>query len=115
MVISVESTGNHAETPGGTTPPNPPGERGETVYLDKLAEELTHRGMEAWLMTPPGRMPSVYVTNPAARALEDNVYAVRGQDGMMWFWWSWAERISIADDLDLAASTIARVLSLPRG
>jgi hypothetical protein len=53
--------------------------------------------------------------NPTARALEDNVYAVRGQDGLCWFWWSWAERIAIVDDLDLAATTIARVLSLPRG
>jgi hypothetical protein len=97
-VISVESKGNH-----------------ESVYLDKLAEELTHRGLEAWLMTPNGRMPSVYVVNPTARALEDNVYAVRGQDGLCWFWWSWAERIAIVDDLDLAATTIARVLSLPRG
>jgi hypothetical protein len=97
MVISVESKGNH-----------------ETVYLDKLAEELTHRGMEAWLMTPAGRVPSVYVVNPGARALEDNVYAVRCQDGLCWFWWSWAERISIVDDIDLAATTITRVLSLPR-
>ena len=84
-----------------------------TVYLDKLAEELTNRGFEAWLMTPPGRVPSVYVTNPAARALEENVYADRGKDGLFWFWWSWAERISIADDLDAAATTIARVLAHP--
>ncbi|MBO0805783.1 MAG: hypothetical protein J2P25_22260 [Nocardiopsaceae bacterium] len=94
----MESKGNHAEV----------------AYLDKLAEELAHRGLEAWLMTPPGRVPSVYVVNPDARALEDNVYAVRGGDGLWWYWWSWAERISMADDLDTAASTIARVLSLPR-
>ena len=86
-----------------------------TVYLDKLAEELTNRGLEAWLMAPPGRVPSVYITNPAARALEENVYADRGKDGLWRFWWSWAERISIADDLDAAASTITRVLGLPRG
>ncbi|HWG03085.1 MAG TPA: hypothetical protein VG164_14710 [Trebonia sp.] len=55
------------------------------------------------------------MVNPAARALEDNVYAVRGHDGLWWFWWSWAERISIVDDIDMAATTIARVLSLPRG
>jgi hypothetical protein len=85
-----------------------------TVYLDKLAEELTNRGLEAWLMAPPGRVPSVYITNPRARALEENVYADRGKDGMWWFWWSWAERISLADDLDTAASAIIRVLSLPR-
>ena len=99
MVITVEAKGNHAES----------------VYLEKLAEELTHRGLEAWLMAPPGRVPSVYVVNPAARALEDNVYANQGKDGLWWFWWSWAERISIADDLDAAATAITRVLALPRG
>jgi hypothetical protein len=52
--------------------------------------------------------------NPAARALEENVYVDRGSDGLWWFWWSWAERISIADELDSAATSIARVLSLPR-
>jgi hypothetical protein len=99
MVITVEAKGNHAES----------------VYLDKLAEELAHRGLEAWVMAPPGRVPSVYVINPAARALEENVYVNRGKDGLCWFWWSWAERISIADDLDAAATAIARVLALPRG
>jgi hypothetical protein len=93
----VEGKGNHASA---------------TVYLDKLAEELTHRGLQAWLMAPPGRVPSVYITNPGARALEENVYANQGKDGLFWYWWSWAERISLADDLDAAATTIARVLAL---
>jgi hypothetical protein len=83
----------------------------QSVYLEKLAEELAHRGLEAWLMAPPGRRPSLYVVNPAARALEENVYAGCGSDGIWWFWWSWAERIAVADDLDLAASTIVRVLA----
>src|SRR6202043_4200172 len=73
---SVEAKGNHAAA---------------TVYLDKLAEELTNRGFEAWLMAPPGRVPSVYITNPGARALEENVFADCGKDGLWWFWWSWAE------------------------
>ena len=81
-----------------------------TAYLDKLAEELTHRGLDAWVMAPPGRVPSVYVTNPGARALEENVYADQGKDDLWWFWWSWAERISIADDLDATATAITRVL-----
>jgi hypothetical protein len=61
-------------------------------------------------MTPPGRVPSLYVTNPGARAMEDSVCAVQGSDGIWWFWWSWAERISVVDDIDQAATTIARVL-----
>jgi len=83
----------------------------QAVYLEKLADELSHRGLEAWLMAPPGRRPSLYVVNPAARALEENVYAGCGKDGMWWFWWSWAERIAVADDVDLAATTIVRVLA----
>ena len=83
----------------------------QAVYLEKLADELSHRGLEAWLMAPPGRRPSLYVVNPAARALEENVYVGCGKDGMWWFWWSWAERIAVADDVDLAATTIVRVLA----
>lgn len=83
-----------------------------TAYLDKLAEELTNRGLEAWIMAPPGRVPSVYVTNPHARALEENVYATQGKDRVWWFWWSWAERIGVADDLDASAAAITRVLQL---
>jgi hypothetical protein len=102
MVITVEVT--------RTSDPD----QVQAVYLEKLADELSHRGLEAWLMAPPERRPTAYVMNPAARALEENVYVDRGSDGLWWFWWSWAERISIADDLDAAATSIARVLSLPR-
>jgi hypothetical protein len=91
------------------------GTHAESAYLDKLAEELTQRGLEAWLMAPPDRKPSVYVVNPGARALEENVYALCDKDGLWWFCWSWVERISIADDVDGAATSIARVLALPRG
>jgi hypothetical protein len=87
----------------------------ESVYLEKLGEELEHRGLGAFVMAPPGRVPSLYVTNPGARALEENVYVDRGSDGMWWFWWSWAERIGHADDIDQAASTITRVLAVPAG
>lgn len=83
----------------------------ESTYLEKLSEELAHHGLESWIMTPPGRIPSLYVTNPGARAMEDSVYAVQGSDGIWWFWWSWAERISVVDDIDRAATTIARVLA----
>jgi hypothetical protein len=86
----------------------------QAVYLEKLADELSHRGLDAWLMAPPGRVPSLYVTNPSARALEENVYVGCGKDGMWWFWWSWAERIAVADDIDQAASNIQHVLASVR-
>jgi hypothetical protein len=99
MVMTVETQGTRE------------GDQMQAAYLEKLADELAHRGLEAWLMAPPGRVPSLYVVNPSARALEDNVYVARGKDGMWWFWWSWAERIGVADDLDLAAAAIVRVLA----
>lgn len=79
--------------------------------LDKLATELSHRGLQAWFMEPPGRQPYLWVVNPQASALEESVYAQRGRDGLWWFWWSWAERIAPADDVDLAAGNIVRVLA----
>ena len=51
----------------------------QAVYLEKLADELSHRGLEAWLMAPPGRIPSLYVVNPAARALEESVVVACGK------------------------------------
>ena len=78
--------------------------------LEKLGEELTRRGMQVRLVLPPGRVPSLYVVNPEARALEEHIYAGCGSDGSWWFWWSWAERISATKDLDVAAGAIVRVL-----
>jgi hypothetical protein len=83
----------------------------EALYLEKLADEVSNCGLEAWLMAPPGRRPSLYVVNPAARALEENIYVGCGKDGLWWFWWSWAERIAVAEDVDLAASTIVCTLA----
>jgi hypothetical protein len=123
MVVTVETKGNHAAVSQGGDSPSPPGgsrAKGQAaghaaaVYLEKLCDELTHRGMEAFVMAPPGRVPSLYVVNPGARALEDNVYAGLCSDGMWWFWWSWAERIGTVDDIDHVATTITRVLALPR-
>jgi hypothetical protein len=79
--------------------------------LEGLAEVLHHHGLRARLMTPPGRVPSLHVVNPAAAALAEDVYAGRGQDGLWWFWWSWAERITLGEDVEGAASRIEHVLA----
>jgi hypothetical protein len=80
-------------------------------YLERLGEELTRRGMQVRMVLPPGRVPSLYVVNPEARALEEHIYAGCGSDGTWWFWWSWAERISATEDLPDAATAIVRVLA----
>jgi hypothetical protein len=81
-------------------------------YLERLGEELTRRGIQVRLALPPGRVPSLHVVNPEARALEEHVYAGCGSDGIWWFWWSWAERIALTEDLGTAAAAVARVLAV---
>jgi hypothetical protein len=84
------------------------------AYLDRLeglAEVLARHGLRARLMTPPGRVPSLHVVNPAAATLSEDIYAGRSQDGSWWFWWSWAERIAAEQDMDSAAALIQRVLA----
>jgi len=79
--------------------------------LDQLGPALAARGMTASLVTPAGRVPSLRVVNPAAPALAEDVYLGCCADGSWWFWWSWAERIAAASDLDQAAARIAHVLA----
>ena len=84
-----------------------------TDQLERLAPVLARHAMISSLMVPPGRVPSLHVLNPAAPALAEDVYAGRCEDGGWWFWWSWAERISAAGDLEQAAARIAHVLAAP--
>jgi hypothetical protein len=79
--------------------------------LEGLAVVLGRHGLRAWVITPPGRVPSLHVVNPAASVLAEDVYAGRGQDGRWWFWWSWAEQIAADEDVDGAAAIIGRVLA----
>ncbi|HEU5419125.1 MAG TPA: hypothetical protein VFV41_15640 [Streptosporangiaceae bacterium] len=79
--------------------------------LESLAGALCQHGLRTRLVTPPGRVPSLHVVNPAAPALAEDVYAGRGRDGQWWFWWSWAERIAAGEDLAGAARRIRRVLA----
>jgi hypothetical protein len=82
-----------------------------SAYLEGLAEALAQRGLRTEMMAPQGRIPSLHVVNPLATALAEDIYAGRGQDGIWWFWWSWAERIGESDDLEAAATRIAHVLA----
>jgi hypothetical protein len=79
--------------------------------LEGLADALSHQGLRTRLVTPPGRVPSLHVVNPAAAALAEDIYAGRGRDGQWWFWWSWAERIASGENMAEAAARIRRVLA----
>jgi hypothetical protein len=85
--------------------------RANLARLEDLAEVLASHGLRTRLMTPPGRVPSLHVVNPTATALAEDVYAGRGQDGLWWYWWSWAERIAVSEDIEGAATMIEHVLS----
>jgi hypothetical protein len=84
---------------------------GYLARLEGLAAELDGHGLRAELVTPPGRLPSLHIVNPAAAALAEDVYAGPGRDGQWWFWWSWAERIAAGEDVAGAARRIRRVLA----
>jgi hypothetical protein len=79
--------------------------------LESLAAELGQCGLQARLVTPNGRVPSLHVVNPVTPRLAEDVYVGRSQDGLWWFWWPWAERIAHGDEIGEAAAIIVRVLS----
>jgi hypothetical protein len=87
------------------------GWRANLARLEGLAEVLANHGLRTRVVIPPGRVPSLHVVNPSASALAEDVYAGRGQDGLWWFWWSWAERIAASEDLEGAATMIEHVLA----
>ncbi|HEY4462726.1 MAG TPA: hypothetical protein VGN41_08685 [Streptosporangiaceae bacterium] len=77
----------------------------ELTALEKLAGELSARGYQAHLSTPPGGLPHLNVCNPRASILTEQVYAQAGC-----YWFSWAERIAPCDEPATAATILARVL-----
>ncbi len=111
-VAEGAATGAISAGMGQTAPAVPATWQANLARLEGLADVLAQRGMRARLVTPPGRVPSLHVVNPSASALAEDVYAGRGQDGLWWFWWSWAERIAVSEDLDGAAAMIEHVLAI---
>ncbi len=105
----------HTPSPDTASPDAAGGTQACADRLDQLGPALAARGMTASLVTPAGRVPSLRVVNPAAPALAEDVYAGCCEDGSWWFWWSWAERIAAASDLDQVAARIAHVLAAADG
>ncbi len=79
-------------------------------YLEPLAEALSARGLLA-SVTRIGDGPSfVEAINPDAPDLAESIFAAQ-TSGEWWFWWSWAERIAPATEIEFTAGRIAHVLA----
>jgi hypothetical protein len=79
-------------------------------YLEPLAEALSKRGLTA-SVTRIGDGPSyIDVINRDAPDLWESIFAAQTA-GEWWFWWSWAERIAPATEIEFTAGRIAHVLA----
>ena len=79
-------------------------------YLEPLAEALSTRGLLA-NVTRIGDGPSfVEVINRDAPDLTESIFVAQTA-GEWWFWWSWAERIAPASEIEFTAGRIAHVLA----
>lgn len=79
--------------------------------LDALGANLDRRGFMTTVMEGGGP-PCVRVVSRVTAQLSENVYAAPADDGSLWFWWSWAERIAPISDVGVTADKVARVLRL---
>jgi len=79
-------------------------------YLEPLAEALRKRGFLA-SVTRIGDGPSfLEVINRDAPDLAESIFAAQ-TTGEWWYWWSWAERIAPAVEIEYTAGRIAHVLA----
>ena len=89
------------------TSPSPDDITARQAALEALAAALDPGDFATSLTATAGRPPRLNVTSRHA-AIGDDIYADHQA-----FWWSWAERIAAASDLDQAAARIAHVLAAP--
>ena len=81
------------------------------ALLEELGARLSAVGWQTRLHAPPDRRPMLHIANPAVTVLSEFVTAEQDRSGQWWYWWSWAERISPADDLAQAVTVVGRVLA----
>lgn len=80
-------------------------------HLELLGGALAERGFAVRTVTPAEGPPYLRVSNPVAPALTDRVMCERDKAGEWWFWWPWAQRITLVHQLDDAVGQVARVLA----
>lgn len=90
------------------------GAAGDAItYLDALAAQMRACGWTAYVNTPPGRLPSLFLRDPHNPAVWADVVAAPDSDtDNWWYWFSWAERITAVCAPDAAAIEIITTLRL---
>ncbi|MGN6173878.1 MAG: hypothetical protein ACTHPS_13145 [Streptosporangiaceae bacterium] len=96
----------------------PPGDG--IACLDALAAQMHDRGWSAYIITPAGRLASLFVQDPQDRAECGDIIAARDATTCQWWcWYSWAERITPAHvpaaAADAIISAFRRPPTIPRG
>ncbi len=81
----------------------------EIAHLERLAAELTRRGLSARVVARSARQ---YVTaaNPDTPELNERVLCRRADDESLCFWWPWRQPIGSVDDLETVVGKITAVL-----
>jgi hypothetical protein len=81
-----------------------------TAHLTELKQHLEKYRLHARLLTPGQRLPCLRIINLEAPTLSEIVSAAP-LESQWWFWWSWAEKITPADQTGPTADRIRRVLA----
>ena len=90
----------------------PPGDG--IACLDALAAQMHDRGWSAYIITPAGRLASLFVQDPQDRAECGDIIAARDATTCQWWcWYSWAERITPAHVPAAAADAIISAFRRP--
>lgn len=84
-------------------------------HLECLSGHLRAHSWRATLVIPSEGRPYVHISNPAMRALNENVLAAPDSAGSWWFWWPWNERIAPITDICHVLARIGHVLAIGEG
>ncbi|MFG2004367.1 hypothetical protein ACGFNU_34935 [Spirillospora sp. NPDC048911] len=77
--------------------------------LEDLSQALTRRGHLTMMVTAGGR-PRLEVLHRTEPGRSGTIVCERDTDGEAWFWWTWADRIAPARELEQAAVLVDRSL-----
>ncbi|KAB2352166.1 hypothetical protein [Actinomadura rudentiformis] len=81
----------------------------ELAALEDLGQSLARHG-HLTMMVTAGTGPRLEVLHRTEPGRSGTIVCQRDADGTAWFWWTWADRIAPARDLDRAAALIDQSL-----